>query len=200
MRAVDVEVVGIGRGNHGHVGKETQERTVELVGLDSKPVAGAEHEVAAEILGNTAQKGRSAARDSTVEPCHERRGGGFAMGAGDGHHVLALGQVTQHLRTLLDGEAVFAEVTQLAVLLRDSRSVDHDRVVRIEKFFGNGPYVVIIMHRGPFGLQFGGQTRGGAVVAGHEFAHVQKIAGQGAHADAPDAQKIDFRKLHATTI
>ena len=39
VRPVNVEVVGVGRRNHRHIGIEPQERTVELVGLDGQPPA-----------------------------------------------------------------------------------------------------------------------------------------------------------------
>ena len=54
VRAVDVEVIGIGRRHHRHIGIETQERTVELVGLYRQPRSVAQHEVAPEILVATA--------------------------------------------------------------------------------------------------------------------------------------------------
>jgi hypothetical protein len=52
------------------------------------------------------------------------------------------------------------------------------------------------MDRRPLGRQLVRQVRRSTVVAGHLFPLVQEIAGQGAHADAADTQKIYFLKLH----
>ena len=186
VRAVDVEVVGIGRGDDRHVGEEPQERTVELVGLDRQPGPLAQHEVAAEILGDAPQKGRAAAREPTVEPRRESRGRGLAMRTRHSHHILALGQMTEHLRAFLDRDTVVAEVTQLTVLLRHGGGVDHHRVAGVEEQSRNGLHVVVIMNGGPLGFEFGRQVRGGAVVTGHLPPLVEEVARQGAHADTPD--------------
>ena len=57
VSAVDIEVVGICRSYHRSIGIELQERTVELICLNDKPIALAQHQVRAEILGYTAQEG-----------------------------------------------------------------------------------------------------------------------------------------------
>ena len=189
-------MVGIGRGDHRHIGEKPQERTVEFVGFDRQPGSVAQHQVAAEVLRYAAQESRTAARQRPVEPRYERRRGRLAVRARHGHHVLALGQMAQHLRALLDREPVFAEIAVLAVVLRHSRRIDHHRVARVEKRRRNGLHIVVVMHFGPFGLQLRGQPRRRAVVARHPLALVEKVARQGAHADAPDSQEIDFRELH----
>ena len=52
--------------------------------------AGAEHQVTRKIPGNTPQESASAARHPVVEPCHERRGRGFAVRTSHRHHELPL--------------------------------------------------------------------------------------------------------------
>ena len=90
VRTVNIQMIGIGRGDHRHVGPQPQERTVELVGLDRQTPAGAEHQVTRKIPGNTPQESASAARHPVVEPCHERRGRGFAVRTSHRHHELPL--------------------------------------------------------------------------------------------------------------
>ena len=218
VRPVNVEVIRVGRRDHRHIGIEPQERTVELVGLDGQPPArkagsgsgaslpcgrahplhpaAVQHQVAAEILRDTAQKSTAATRQGAVQPCHERRRRSLAVRPRHGHHVLAFGEVPQHLRALLDTEPVVGEIAVLAVLLRHCRGIHHHRRRRVEELRGDQPHVVLEMDRRPLGRQLVRQVRRRTVVTGHLFTLVQEIAGQGAHADAADTQKIYFLKLH----
>ena len=54
--AVDVQMVGIGTGNHRHVGRQPMERTVELVGFNHHEVGVGEDIVGAVVLGDTTEE------------------------------------------------------------------------------------------------------------------------------------------------
>ena len=57
--AVDVEMVGVYGRDDRHVGPQAEERAVELVGLDRQPRPVAQHQIAAEVFRDAAQKGAS---------------------------------------------------------------------------------------------------------------------------------------------
>ena len=196
MRPVDVEVVRIGRGHHGHVGMQPQERTVELVGLDRQPRSVAQHEVAAEILRNAPEEGRTAARQRTVEPRHERRSGRLAVRPGHRHHVFPFGEVSEHLRPLLDGKAPVAEVAELAQVVGHGRRIDHHRGRRIAERTGNPPHVVFIVDRRPFGLQFSGQQGTACGRSPPPVCPRGGNSGPGRSCRFPDPEKIDIVELH----
>ena len=67
--------------------------------------------------------------------------------------------------------------------------IDYDRAVRVEERRRNLRHVFVVVHGGTLAFESFGQLRTGAVVAGHMPPLVQKITGEGAHADATDAQK-----------
>lgn len=165
VRPVDVEVVGIGRGDHRHVGIQPQERPVELVGLDSQSPAVAQHQIAAEILRNAPRKAEPppvSARLShativevVVLPCVPATAITYLPSA----------RCPSIWRTLLDAETVFAKIAVFAVILRHGRGVDDHRLLRVEKSFGDQPHVVLVVDRRALRFEFAGQVRRRAVIA-----------------------------------
>ena len=78
--AVDVEVVGVGRGDNAHPGVQPVERTVELVGLDNHKFAlRTEDVVGAIVFGNATQKCITVGMTLVHDVRTHARSGGFAM-------------------------------------------------------------------------------------------------------------------------
>ena len=196
VRTVNIQMIGIGRGDHRHVGPQPQERTVELVGLDRQTPPPAEHQVTRKIPGNTTQESASAARHPVVEPCHERRGRGFAVRTGHRYHEFPLRKVPQHLRTLDDLEPVLPEPAQFGVIRRNCRRIDHDRRGRIPEISRNQRRILLIVNNCSFGLDLVREMRPHPVVPRHPSAFVEEIPGQSTHADPPDSEKI-YVELHS---
>lgn len=195
MGAVNIQVVGIRRGDHRHIGMEPEKRTVELVGFDGQPTATAQHEVAPEVPGYAPQKS-AAVCHAAVEPGNEGCRGGLAVRAGDGHHVFALRENTEHLRAFDDPEPLLPQPCQLAVVVVHGGRIDRQRPLPVPEPGRDARHVVSVVNRGPLRFERRGQRRRGAVVTGHPLAFVQEKAGQRTHADAPDSEHIYVFVLH----
>ena len=95
--AVDIEVVGSYRGDDRNIGFQAQERAVELVGLNGQAVALTEDHITVKILRDTTQKGVTTHIRSGVEPRNHSRCGGLAVRTSNGHNILTLCKMAQHL-------------------------------------------------------------------------------------------------------
>ena len=103
----------------------------------------------------------------------------------------AAGDETQHLRTLVQLEAMFAKPHQLGVVGGHGGGIDHERRVRASAIVGDEVGIFFEVQACSFGYELLGQGAGRAVVAGHLFAPRQEVADEGTHADASCADEID---------
>ena len=174
-----------------HIGRKPQKRPVEFIGLDGQPIPLAQNQIAVEILRDAAQKGTAAPFDLAVEPGDECRGGRFAVRPRNGHHIFALREVSEHLRTFLYGEAVGAEPDEFTMVVRYGGRIDDHGPFGTAKWFGNGIGILRIVDFGALLFESLREGRTYAVITGHLFAFMQKVTGKGTHADTADAEKID---------
>ena len=191
LRTVDVEVVGVGRGDGRGVGAQVVERAVKLVRLDDHIRArGRKQVVRAVVLCDAAQEG-AASHVALVQDVRQHgRRRGLAVRAGHAEALHAARQDAQHLGALHHLEARTAEMLQLAVVGGDGRGIDHQRVRLVAESSGDEGGVVVIMNLCPLGLEGARQGAGRAVVAAHGAALGQEIALKGAHAYAAGADEI----------
>lgn len=192
---VDVEVVGIGRGDDGGVGPQLQERAVELVGLDGQPVAGAIDEVVVEVLGDASEEGAASAAGRVVEPCGEGCRGGLAVRTGNGHDVFVAGEHAEDLGAFQHPETVLAEPAQFGVVVRQGGGVNNERLVRIAECRFDQRRIVRVVDVGALFGEAAGEGGFRAVITGHGGPFEQVVAGDGTHADAADAEKIDMFRI-----
>ena len=68
ISAIDIEVVSRHRGNHRHIGLQTQERAVELISLHRQTITLAQDKVTLKILRDTTQEGITASSNRLIEP------------------------------------------------------------------------------------------------------------------------------------
>ena len=81
--AIDVQMVGIGRGHHCDIGSQVMERAVKLVGLDDRVRArGRQQEIAVVVAQHTAEKGVAPHARTVQDVGRHTRCGGLAVGAG----------------------------------------------------------------------------------------------------------------------
>ena len=97
---------------------------------------------------------------------------------------------TQHLRTLLNLESLFAEPHQFAMRSGHSRRIHHQRMFLVLAALGDQCAVVLIVYDSPFGTQTFSERTCRAVVARHRLAQRQEIAYQGTHTDATSPDEI----------
>ena len=118
------------------------------------------------------------------------------MCTGYSHHALSLREVTEHLRTLLDAEALLHKVAILGMVGRHGRRVDHNRRLRVAHLHGNRLHGLFVVNLGPLLLQLCRQTGRGAVVTRHATPLMEEVTRQGTHADTADTQKVVMHLLH----
>ena len=110
------------------------------------------------------------------------------MGAGYCQAAVPVGDLLQGLRAFDGAVAAAAGVCQLSHLRRDGRGVDDQGVFRSG---GQEGGIVLEMNGDALLLQCLGDGRGCTVVAADPAAGVMVPAGEGAHADAADTDKVD---------
>ena len=192
FRAVDVEVVGIGRGDDRGVRAEVMERAVELIGFNYHIVARFGKEIVRTIVfRNPSQKGVA----SHVALMEEVGGHGrcrrFAVRPRHAKSFLLACQYAQHFGTLPELKAFGLEPRHLAMVGRNGGGVDHQGVFGVAKCLGDALRVVLEVEVCALFAQGVGQGRRGAVVAAHVQTLLEKIALQSAHTDAAGTEEID---------
>ena len=109
------------------------------------------------------------------------------MGAGYCQAAVSVGDLLQGLRAFDGAVAAAAGVCQLSHLRRDGRGVDDQGVFRSG---GQEGGIVLEMNGDALLFQCPCDGRGGAVVAADPASGVPVPAGEGAHADAADADEV----------
>ena len=121
--------------------------------------------------------------------CHAA-GGCLAMSAGHTESLVATGQGSEHLGTLLQVEVVGNEILELAVVAGYGRRINDQRGCLVATCLGNLMDIVLVVDEGPLFLQLMSQSAGRLVVAADNQSALQIVTGYGTHADATDANKI----------
>ena len=100
-----IHVLGVDIGDHADLGRELQERTVGLVGLDHHPFALADAGIGAPGIDDAAGDHGGVEIGRLQQIGDQRGGGGLAVGAGDRHGGARAHQLGQHLGAANDGKA-----------------------------------------------------------------------------------------------
>ena len=187
--SVDVEMVGIHRRDGRDGGMELQEGTVIFVGFGDDHGRRTHQHVGAVVLRDAAEEGAAARTALGQDVGDQGRSGGLAVGAGDGQAFLSLRDLAEHARTLDDAVAPALDEAQFLQRLGDGGRIDHQRGLRVR---GDEVRPVLVMDGDPFRLQFVRQVRSCTVITGHGIALPLVIAGDGAHADASDADEVNI--------
>ena len=195
--AVDIEVVGVHRGDDGDGRMQLQEGTVVLVGLRNHRPDVAHDQVRTVVLGDSAQEGRAAFPAVREDVCEQGAGGRLPVRSGNGEEGLSLGQFAQHPRPLDEGVPLLADVDHFAQVIGNGRRVDDQRGGDI---FRDGIRVVRVVDVDAFALQGPRQVGWCAVIPGDAVSLELVIAGDGAHADAADPQEVYFRVFRHVPI
>ena len=194
--AVDVEVVGSYRGDDRNIGFQAQERSVELVSLNGQAVALAEDHITVKVLRDTTQKGVATHIRSGVEPRNHSRCGGLAVRTCNGHNILTLCKMAQHLRAFFHQEATLVKKYHLRMVRRNGGGIDYHSGCGVAERLGDSIHGVLIGHSSTLGLQGASEGCLSAVVARHSASLVQKITGQGTHTNAAYAHKVYVGVIH----
>ena len=113
------------------------------------------------------------------------------MRAGHAERLHLAGKDAEHLSSLLHLEAVLAEVDELLMRVGHGRGIDHQTLVGVLARMGYLVDVLLVVDEHAFLLQPAGELGGGLVVACHDEATADEVAGDGAHADATGSDEVD---------
>ena len=158
LGSVDVEMVGIGRGDDTHPGSQPMERAVELVGFYHHIVTTAENIVGGIVFGDASEEG--VAVDGTLVHDMGAHGGcgGLAMGACHAESLVGTGERAQHLGALLYLESLLAEEDQFLVVGGDGRGIDHETVVFVLAHVGDFRYILLVVDEHTLTFELSGEV------------------------------------------
>ena len=191
LGAIDVQMVGVCRGDNRHIGRQPVEGAVELIGLDDNEIGVGEDVVRAVVLRNASQEGVAVQMALVHDMSTHGAGSGLAVRTSHTESLMLACQRSQHLGTLLDVEAVVAEELQFLMFGRDSRGIDDQTRLRLAAGSGNGIDILFVMDEHTLRLQLTRQRAGSLVVASHDKAFLEEVASDGTHSDASGSYKID---------
>ena len=181
---IAIHVLAIEIGHHGQDRRELEERAVALVGLGHEILRGAKSRVRAKRVHPPAHHHRGIEPACTQHRGHHRRGGGFAVHAGNGDAVFEPHQLGQHLRTLNHGNLARLRLQHFWVFRVHCRAGDDHRrpghVGRVVPFVNRRAQL-----RQPVSDGAALQIR-----AGNLHAQVEQDFGNAAHADAADTDEV----------
>src|SRR5712671_4796088 len=120
-----IEMFGIDVGDDCDIGGQLEERAVGFIGLDHHPVAGAEPRIGAIGLDNAAIDDGRIEIAGIEQQGDQRRGGGLAVRARNGHAALEPHQFGQHLGAPHDRQALRAGSSEFRIVTLDGRRDDH---------------------------------------------------------------------------
>ena len=190
FRSVDIEVVGIGGRDDGCIRPQVMERTVEFISFNDYVRTVLREQIIRSVVFRYASQ-KSIAADALVQQMGGHgRSGGLTVSSGHAQPTHGLCECAQHLRTLLDGEAVAAEISQFRVVGRDGRRIDHQGVIFVAAHFGNQFGVVFIVNIDAFFSECFGESAGCTVISGHGFPHREEVTLECAHADAAGPHEV----------
>ena len=199
--AVDVEMVGVGRGHHGDERGEVVERPVVFIGLDHRPGRlRSRHEVAVDVAQYAAEEGVAPLVRVAQYVGDHRRCRGLAVGAGHTYSLAVACDLPQQFGALHYAEAVVAKPPQLPVALRHCRSPHHQGVAGVAPWLPDELRVIVEDDSRPFLPERVCEGRGGAVVARHFGAPQQIVSYKIGHAYAAGPYEIQSLICHGYLI
>ena len=213
LGAVDVEVVGIGRGDDSMGRVQGEEAAVEFVGFHHGPRRGAflsgglgEQEVGAGGAGDAAEEGFDGGAVLMQQVGEQRRGGGLAVRARHGEEGAVRCQFAEEFGALEDREPGVAQQGEQREVVGHGRGADDGPPVRAacievgEEAGGQGGAIAGGVHRNAFFDEGAGQGGFRSVMAGDGGAVVAVPPGESAHADAADAEEEQPLVLHQPRV
>ena len=157
--SIDVEMVGIGRGDDRHPRTEPMERTVELISFNHHVVAVVREDiVCAVVLGDASKEGVAVNTALVHDMSAHRRGSRLAVSTSNTQSFVRASQRTQYLCTFLNLKSFLTEIDQFLVLSRDSRCVDDQRFSRNATGLWNQFHIFCVMNQHAFLLQYASQV------------------------------------------
>ena len=195
--AIGFEMVAVDVGDHRQGRMQVQERGIALVGLGDHVRAAAEggatHAALAGCVGGSAEQ--PAADDVGgvetrfgKEGSDHARGGGLAVGAGDGNADSVPHQLAEHLRPRDHGDATRAGTFDFGVVGGDGAR-GHDDIGRPADIEGGGR--VADAGGGAERRQMSGRGGRHEIGTGHLMAFPEQHLGDAGHAGAADADEVD---------
>ena len=104
-------MIGIGRSNDGHVGMQTQEGAIELIGFGYKPRRiGRVEKVGIVAFGNATQQCRAANGRLPQQMRQHSGNGGFSMRSGHSNGFVMHAHITQQLRPFYNFKVTILEI------------------------------------------------------------------------------------------
>ena len=130
-------------------------------------------------------------------------GGGFAVRSCKAQSLVCLGQCAEYLRPLLYLKAVFPEVFQLMMCLRNSGCVDNKACLRVLTCMRNLLHIFFIVYKHALFLKLVGQCGWSLVVSSYHHTFMNEVAGDGTHANASspnEINRLDFCYVHFSSL
>ncbi len=176
---------------------QLEETPVVFVRLRDDDVVLAHQQVRPIILRYAPQEG-GASLPALGEDVRDQSGcGGLAVRACDCEAFLAYRDFSKHAAALDHAVTVLAHVLQLLHAVRDSRGIDHQRVLHPG---GDIVRVVFVVDGDSFLFQLAGKVGGRAVVSAHAEALELVVAGYGAHSNAAYPYEVYVRVCHLIPV
>ncbi len=123
----EIQVIGLDVGHHRNVGCVLQQRPVALVGLGDETVPAAVVSIGARLAEIAAHRERRVKTAVLQRDDEHRRGGGFAVGAGDHQRGVSGHQLGQHHRPQDHRDAAATRLHQFGVGLGNGGVGGHHR-------------------------------------------------------------------------
>ena len=180
-------MLGLEVGDHGQVGRQLEERAIELVGLAYQDRGLTNPGVGVEIMYAAADDHRWIGPHRGQDVADQGRGGGLSVGAGNCHSAPLPHELGQHLRSSDDRHFEYAGRRELSVVRRH-RGRDHQRVNPLEV----SRVVPTADDRSELGQSLGALVVS-EITAAHRHAFAEEHLGDAAHADAADPHQVEMR-------
>jgi len=183
---VEIQVVGIDIGHHGNGGGKNQERAVRFIRLGDEELPLAELGVGADGIQLAADDNGRIYPRVAENGCRHGGGGGLAVCAGNGDAVLHPHQLGQHLRPGDDRYVQPPGLDNLRIVVVDRGGDDHHiHVLQVFRLVADAdPCTEAGEPLGDFG--------GAQIGAGNLVPQIEEHFGDAAHADAADADEVNF--------
>ena len=182
-------MIGIDIGHYGNGRRQLEERAIGFVRLGDQVLALAELGIGAESIEAPADHRGRVDAAMGQDRRHHAGGGGLAVGAGDGDPIFHPHQFGQHFGTRDDGDQPAVGFEDFGVV-GPHRGRGHHHVD-----VGEVLAAVAITDRSAQLTEAPGDLALFEVGTGHLVAEIDEHLGDAAHADAADADEVDFADL-----
>ena len=118
-------------------------------------------------------------------------GRGFTVRTSDTESLMLTGQRAQHLSAFLNLKTVLTEKTQFLMIFRDGGCIDYQTRLLLFADKRNVVDILLIVNEHTLALQLTSECAWSLVIAGYNKPFLDKVAGDGAHADATSSYEID---------